>query len=252
MNLRTVSKSRQPQGPSRNGRVMNRPPDLWEAGCLGDPIRNEFVIPALEEEILQFKPKTIIDIGCGTGFISRMLAKRLSQFPIQWHLLDNEPSMLRFAQEKSKTARTIFHHLDLCDHLPNGAPECDLGFIAYTFLDVVVTETVVRNISALIKSTKHLLIFMPDVLEDVIHAAQECPALLQEYRMGHCSLEKLDKFTRAKVFFEANRVEHVIGAFVNKGFKLIRLRRHQAAHSHIHYCLEFEKSTFGVCTEHHV
>ena len=40
--------------------------------------------------------------------------------------------MLRFAREKSRAGQTSFHQLDLCDDLPNGAPECDFGFVAYT------------------------------------------------------------------------------------------------------------------------
>jgi trans-aconitate methyltransferase len=217
---------------------VDRSPQLWESGCAQDAVRNTFVIPCLVSAIKHYNPSSVIDIGCGTGYISREVAGKLDRPHISWHLLDRAPEMLSFAREKVRGGTNVqYHQRDLCIDVANGELACDLGFAAYTFLDFALTGLASENVSELIRPGGRLMVFMPDALEDVIEAGRHRKELLDEYRSGHCTIEKLDKFTRSNVLFEANRVEHVIELFTRKGLVLSELLKHEFDAKRSHYCL---------------
>jgi trans-aconitate methyltransferase len=223
---------------------VDRSPQLWESGCTQDPVRNTFVIPCLVSAIERYEPSSIIDIGCGTGYISREVERRLNRPHISWHLLDRAPEMLAFARDKVRGGTNVqYHRRDLCTDVAKGELACDMGFAAYTFLDFALTALASENVSDLIRPGGQLMIFMPDVLEDVIEAGRLRRELLDQYRSGHCTIEKLDKFTRSNVLFEANRVEHVIELFTRKGLVLAEFLKHEFDAKRSHYCLILWKVT---------
>lgn len=218
---------------------VERPPDLWDQGCATDEIRNQFVIPAIVEFARKSNPSSIIDIGCGSGYIAREVAARGAPTGIDWRLLDYADEMLSFARTHfAGAAETAFFLHDLRRE-PRDLPKSLLGFVAYTFLDFPLNDAIARNIASLIAVGGSLLIFMPDVLEDVIEAAAQDPALLDDYRAGHCSLVKTDKFTAKNVLFEANRVEDVIGRFLRTGLSLMDLKTYRSKKGKFHYMLTF-------------
>ena len=219
-------------------RPVERPPELWDRGCAADGGRNEFVVPAIVEAAGKYDLSSVIDIGCGSGYIAREAARGTPR-GIAWRLLDYAPEMLAFARGRCvDTANTefILHDLRLeSRHLPRS----QLGYVAYTFLDFPLDDGIARNVAGLIAAGGLLLVFMPDVLEDVIEAAALNPAVLDDYRAGHCSLEKVDKFTAKNVLFEANRVEDVIRRFLRAGLTLTELTTHRSEKGKFHYMLTF-------------
>jgi hypothetical protein len=125
---------------------------------------------------------------------------------------------------------------------PSGeVPTSDLGFLAYTLLDFSLNEEMTRNIAALIAANGRLIVFLPDVLEDVVERAKEDPGVMDKYIEGHCSLEKKDKFTARNVLFEANRVEYVISMFLDTRMVLTKVDRYESSKRKTHYALEFLK-----------
>lgn len=218
-----------------------RPPDLWEAGCRTDPIRNSFVVPYLRSAVGRLKPRDLVDIGCGTGYISRAVAERLQHRPLRWHLVDNSPEMLHFAQQRRVAhVETVVHNLNLEEpRWEDPPPASDLGFMAYTLLDLKLSRVLVGNIASLVRPQGTLFVFMPDVLEDVIQAAAVRRETIHDFRRGHCSIEKVDKFTARPVSFEANRFEYVVAEFLRGGFVLEGLENYVSHGDHNHYCLSF-------------
>ncbi|MDH3030141.1 class I SAM-dependent methyltransferase [Methylobacterium fujisawaense] len=218
---------------------VERPPDLWDQGCATDEIRNQFVIPAIIEVASANDPDSIIDIGCGSGYIAREVEAGGIAKGVAWRLLDYSTDMLSFARSRcTDIERTAFIRHDLRVE-PRDIPKSILGYVAYTFLDFLLDETIALHVSDLIMEGGTLLVFLPDVLEDVIEAAGQDPAVLDEYRSGHCSLAKRDKFTSKNVLFEANRVENVIQLFLGAGLVLTHLRTHRSAKGKFHYMLSF-------------
>ena len=222
-----------------NDGPIERPPDLWDQGCATDEIRNDFVIPAILDVASTIGPSSIIDIGCGSGYVAREIVARGAANEIHWRLLDYAGEMLSFARMRvSSAARTEFFLHDL-RYEPRDLPKSQLGFVAYTFLDFPLDDVIAHNIASLIATGGTLLIFMPDVLEDVIEAAAQDPTVLHNYRSGHCSIEKTDKFTFKNVLFEANRVENTIQRFLRAYFTLTDLKNFRSKRGKLHYMLTF-------------
>jgi SAM-dependent methyltransferase len=219
-----------------------RPPELWEKGCESDPVRNGFVVPFLSRTIEAMRPKSVVDIGCGTGYMTRKLAS-LAGFAAEWKLLDCDDAMLRFAEAKCEHIGSVsFHKADL---LVPGAHrnigKSHFGFVAYSLLDIPLNPVVAANLSGLISASGAMVLFLPDVLEDVIQAATADGTLLREYLGGRCSIAKEDKFTHSNVLFEANRIEHVITSILATGFCLTELLSHETMHGKFHFGITFSR-----------
>lgn len=224
--------------------MEDRPPERWEEGCQHDAIRNGFVIPYIVKIIRFVEPDVVGDIGCGTGYMTRSVRDLLSLTNIQWHLLDCNPAMLKYAREKcAHIEGAAYHEFDLCavTHAKTMSPVA-MGFVAYTYLDIQMTRQVAINTAGLVKPNGHLLVFTPDVLEDVEQAMAENSDMLTHYRHGLCSIiEKQDKFTGQKVTFRANRTETVLEFLLAAGLQLLHIETYRAAGDKLHYCFLFRK-----------
>lgn len=91
--------------------LVDRPPTLWEQGCRTDEIRNSFVVPTLAGIVERTRPNSVIDIGCGTGYIARGVAGLVSNPALDWRLLDHAPDMLDFAKEMPVTRGAVQYFL---------------------------------------------------------------------------------------------------------------------------------------------
>ena len=222
-----------------------RSPDRWDAGCEGDSIRNDFVVPFLAKVIRNAQADVVGDIGCGTGYITREVARHLHPSRVDWHLLDHDDGMLTYARSHCADLEGAhFHRFDLCvENRATQLPDFALGFVAYAFLDIEVNKQVASNTAKLIRPEGLLLLFTPDVLEDVIQMSGQRPELLDEYRRGVCSFKKLDKFTQTDVTFRANRMEALLEFFVSAGFQLLHVEKHQATGDKRHYAFVLKKTT---------
>jgi SAM-dependent methyltransferase len=222
--------------------LVDRPPELWERGCRTDEIRNSFVVPTLVGIIGRSRPNSVVDIGCGTGYITREVAAQVGPLKPDWRLLDHAPDMLEFAEEMAIPSGRVQYFLHDLTTSPLGqVPVSDLGFLAYTLLDFPLNDEMTHNIAALIAPIGRLIVFLPDVLEDVVERAKEEPGIMDQYIEGHCSLAKKDKFTARNVLFEANRVEYVISMFLETGMFLTKVDRYESSKRKTHHALEFKK-----------
>ena len=151
--------------------------------------------------------------------------------------------MLEFAKKKEfSPGKTQYFLHDLTTSPKGKVPTSELGFLAYTLLDFSLNEEMAHNITSLISPDGNLIVFMPDVLEDVVETAKQTPHIMDGYLRGHCSLAKTDKFTAKNILFEANRVEYVIWMFLEAGMSLIKIDRYESSKHKIHYALEFKKT----------
>src|SRR5688500_15971391 len=71
--------------------------ERWEGGSADDPIRNQFVIPTLAGIIQDHRPRAILDVGAGTGYVARKIDALLDAKPF-WTLSDLKADRLQLAQ----------------------------------------------------------------------------------------------------------------------------------------------------------
>ncbi|HYM45214.1 MAG TPA: class I SAM-dependent methyltransferase [Solirubrobacteraceae bacterium] len=74
-----------------------RDPDAWEQGCATDKVRNEVVIPHLADVLCSLRARSVLDLGSGTGYITRVLAQAPWATGISWTLVDIDEQLLRYA-----------------------------------------------------------------------------------------------------------------------------------------------------------
>lgn len=222
---------------------VTRDPRAWDLGCARDAVRNDLVIPHLREMLRRADPCSVIDIGCGSGYIAREVARSLPN-PISWQLLDIDARTLEYAVRSMGEVPVRDHLLDLTRPLDGNELKAPFAFAAFTLMEFAMTPTVAQNLAGLVAGGGTLVLYMPDVLVDIEQAETTTPGLLRRYRAGHCELTKLDKFTQRDYPFHANRLEYVIRDLGTAGMHLVgidRLPRCRSLHSSADaiFCLRF-------------
>jgi len=201
----------------------------WEDGCKGDDVRNNLVLPHLNQLIDGSKFRSVIDIGCATGYITRLLANKHQLKGIEWVLLDSSEEMLHFAIAalgSQLSAKFIKVDITNSEEVQLVHP-ADMAFIVFTTLEFRMTKRIAQNVADLLIPGGILAIFLPDVLYDVIKSNPNKEDHLWQYADGHCELPKLDKFTKQPYPFHANRIETIIADFLDAGLQLLRLTIYQ-------------------------
>jgi len=202
-----------------------RDPEAWDIGCARDMVRNELVIPHLRELLRRSGARSVIDIGCGSGYIAREVARGLEQ-SVAWRLIDVDQDTLAYAVRSMSDEHDVQELLiDLTCPAVEGAMQAPFAFAAFTLLEFPMTQTVATNLAAFVDPGGILALYMPDVLADVERAELTTPGLLRRYQRGHCELPKLDKFTQRDYAFHANRLEFIIRDLGAAGLHLVGLDR---------------------------
>ena len=84
-----------------------------------------------------------------------------------------------------------------------------------------VDDPFVKKVSNLVKSDGAIMIFVPDVLEDVVRRYVEGDRkALEGFVTGHYFIEKVDKFTLMNTNFHAHRLPFIISRLTAENFCL--------------------------------
>lgn len=223
---------------------IGRDPELWEAGCSKDHVRNTFIIPDLVARISRLCPVRIADVGSGTGYMSRNLASRLPNCHT-WSLLENDPNMLRFSANIVGSDKHIgVVSFDIFQPNEIVCNSFDLVFSVFSTLDFGMNQRVASNLVGLLRQGGTLLIYVPDLLEEVSQMCAVMSSLepLEEYRRGKTDIRKPDRFTKRVEPFVAHRVELCVAQVLAAGTNLRQLNFLERTHDRRLIVLEFERN----------
>ena len=195
--------------------------ERWDAGCETDEVRNDFIIPQLVRLFDEERPKTILDVGSATGYVSRKVDERLSYSP-EWTILDADADRIALA-EKRKPSSMNQESL-VCDvmTLPPTKGPYDAALVAFTLLEVTDIECCVRRVRQAMNEHATLVVVLPDAWGDVLRHTTE---VVSNFVVGPVNIPKVDKFTGQSYPFRAVRIEETIGAILRCGFQLFELTR---------------------------
>ncbi len=221
-----------------------RDPDAWEQGCTTDKVRNEVVVPHLAGVLCSSRARSVLDLGSGTGYVTRTLARAPWAAGISWTLVDIDESLLRFAltsMSSSWAVATLVH--DLAGAAPPSEIHGDVAFAVFTTLELQITPQLAKNLRAMLNPAGTLLLYLPDVLADV-HATPAPKETLAAFLTGHAVLEKLDHFTNAHESFHATRLEQLLSVLLAGGLTLTRLEiLPRSDREENIYCLAFQNAS---------
>lgn len=211
----------------------------WDAGCLNDPIRNGILVPAIIDLVTTMRPARILDVGCATGYVPRKVSESLAYSP-QWTLLDRNKAALEFAASTVPVGMEVqFENRDIFDL--KGGYRFDLVLMTFTLLEEVRREAIFPALRRQLEPRGSLILALPDCLMDILDEAEEGQNLevLQRYTRGLVELEKVDKFTKARYPFLAERIEIVLERATKAGLTLVSIRREESADSAV-FLMTFE------------
>uniref|UniRef100_T1KKC5 Methyltransferase type 11 domain-containing protein n=2 Tax=Tetranychus urticae TaxID=32264 RepID=T1KKC5_TETUR len=94
------------------GSEMNNDPQLYDKSNGLQKKDSEYLLKRLEKDFQNVSPKVIVDIGCGTGNITKMI---YSSFPDSRIIgFDCSEKMIEFARENYSTSNLNFHCGNIC------------------------------------------------------------------------------------------------------------------------------------------
>ena len=100
----------------------------------------------------------------------------------------------------------------------------DLAVISNTLLEFETTLEFTKRLANVIQKDGSVLVFLPDVLEDVVRDYVNGSRLaLTEFIKGVRKVEKKDKFTLVETNFYAHRLINLASTFLQAGFNLAQV-----------------------------
>jgi SAM-dependent methyltransferase len=196
--------------------------ERWERGSKDDPIRNQFVIPALAGLISKHRPDTILDVGAGTGYVAREI-DTLLDFEPSWTLIDLNEERLRLAKTHCPDEMKLECLTGNVFDWPWEVGRFDAVLITFTLLEIQDVDRLCGLISQHTIKGALLAVTMPDAWIDVLEHVVADPDIVRKYVEGPVEIPKLDKFTGERYPFRATRIEDLLGRILTAGFELIRL-----------------------------
>ena len=207
---------------------MDSEGERWERGSRDDPMRNQFVIPALATIISMDRPRTILDIGAGTGYVARQIDAQLSYEPA-WTLIDVNPDRLELAQRYCPDEMKLECLAGNVFDWPWEVGRFDAVLITFTLLEIQDVNRLCGLVSEHTIEGALLAVTMPDAWIDVLDYAGADPEIVRKYVQGPVEIPKLDKFTGERYPFRASRIEDLLARILSAGFNLIRLEHGRVA-----------------------
>jgi len=216
-------------------------PKLWEAECVRDVFRNEVIIPWLTARIIKEDPKTISDLGCGTGYVSRKIALRSTILENKnWKLIDNNPKTISFTKKlwpKNVEAEFVECGIDEMPHLNS-----DFSFSAFSSLEFLVTDKLAKAVASSMAPNGLLVWIVPDTLEDILEAKNIRKKMTRLKSKGQFSIKKSQKINHLKEYpFIVQRSEIFTACFLRNGFSLTGLERKTASNGKSLFIYIFRK-----------
>lgn len=211
--------------------------------CHADEARNSFAIPLIESHIRSVLPHRILDIGCGTGYISRSVLRAGVGQGSEWLLLDRNPDFLNYAQRMLAEVHNVdFLRSDIRSVSNYSGALNDLAFICYSLLETRELELFIQGMNKLLSEDADVILIYPDVIEDIEATNDGNNNLLGHYRLGLCAIEKLNRLTGEKEEFFAHRVEAIIQSFCELNFCLFDMRAYLTQNQKRHFGFVFRRS----------
>lgn len=197
----------------------------WDEGCENDDVRNQFVIPRLIKLVNEIRPKHVLDIGAGTGYIVRTVDAGVNT-DVKWTLVDMDQERIAFLMNTMPKTVSFeaFANNFIQDDL--GLHKFDCVLLLFTLLELNLDMELFSKIRGLTNQNGIVVITMPDSLEDVLKAAAQEPSLLTDFVNGKCIIPKVDKFTNEEYPFKAHRFEYIIQLMLYSNFTLIKMFSH--------------------------
>jgi methylase of polypeptide subunit release factors len=111
------------------------------------------VVPHLADLIERARPRTICDVGCGTGYIARRLAQRATHIANSWLLVDIDPEALQFAAKSTlRSGKFRTRQVDLtAERAFTCADRVDFALVVFTLLEFEFAMTVAHNLGSLLR-----------------------------------------------------------------------------------------------------
>lgn len=202
-------------------RNRHRDPERWEVGCKSDSVRNSLVIPDLAKRIGQLSPGLCCDIGSGTGYITRALARLEQHKRVRWELLEYDEAMIEFSRASITRAglgdRISTISFDITNPDRGLSQKYDFGFCCFSSLEFGMSKAIARSMMGLIASHGNLVLYLPDHLEEVAQAVfdQSHSEPINCYRKRSLDVQKLDRFTGQNEPYVAYRIEKLLSDFLD-------------------------------------
>jgi SAM-dependent methyltransferase len=194
----------------------------WENGSGQDPIRNDFVVPVLVRLIAAERPRTILDVGAGTGYVARRIDSRLGFRP-EWTLIDLNSERLQLAERCRPPEMALECLVGNVFDWPWEVGRFDAVLITFTLLEIEDIDRLCNLISEHTDEGALLAVTMPDAWIDVLEHAVEDAGIVRRYVEGPVEIPKLDKFTGERYPFKATRIEDLLARVLKTGFSLVEL-----------------------------
>ncbi len=124
-------------------------------------------------ELMNIKPKQILDAGCGTGYCSRILNKRFSKAKTTG--VDLAPGMIEYAKKQNSLFNKVDYQVADLEQLPFETNQFDLVFSNLTLQWLIASENVYQELNRVLKPGG-LLIFSslgPDTLIELKQSWQQ-------------------------------------------------------------------------------
>lgn len=196
--------------------------EKWDDGCKSDHVRNSFIIPTLVKLFAELGADRVLDVGAGTGYIARSVDAKLTE-RINWTLLDLDKSSIEFANSHIPDGMQAETYVgNFLEDWPSGEPY-NFVLILFTLLEMELNLDLFSKISEVLNESGHVVIAIPDTLEDVHKDAITQPSLLIDFLDGNCILKKIDKFTTKSYPFKAHRFENIVLLMLNSSFSLVKM-----------------------------
>jgi 2-polyprenyl-3-methyl-5-hydroxy-6-metoxy-1,4-benzoquinol methylase len=158
---------------------------------------------------------TVLDAGCGEGYLSRILAQRGANVTG----VDISPRLVEMARAKEPGGAIPYHVADLSQPLPTYQAHFDLVASYFVLNDVYDYEGFLATMSALLKPAGRLVIFMNNPYSLVLRGHITDYFAFSGRRVPYRGLME----EGVKVFFWHRTMEEYLSASCAAGFQLQRL-----------------------------
>lgn len=200
---------------------MDSEAERWERGSREDPIRNECVIPTLAKLIEHDRPRTILDVGAGTGYVARRI-DALIDFQPSWTLIDLNDERLSLAKAQCPDKMKLECLTGNVFDWPWEVGRFEAVLITFTLLEIRDVNRLCELISQHTARGALLAVTMPDAWIDVLEHASSDPEVVRKYVDGAVEIPKIDKFTGEQYPFRATRIEDLMSRILKAGFDLFQ------------------------------
>jgi trans-aconitate methyltransferase len=128
----------------------------WIATIEGEELESRRLVTnqAIIDIILKYQPKTLLDVGCGEGWLSRALSQR----SIQTLGVDGVPTLIESARQKGSSKFEVATYQDLIKRKPLPLAPLESAAINFALLDQQKTEALLPALKYYLKKLGWLFI----------------------------------------------------------------------------------------------